>query len=173
MPVVTASSVAHQQQAAAFSPSELWKAVTDQDEVLQVFTALYNTDDNCLVAAPTGSGKTACAEFAVLRMIQKASQDRGAARCVYIAPLPGLARERMADWSPKVRLRLFLRPLLVRIARHSLALCQITSSIYMLTFNAEHVLLDFRPAERSPFLVLVIRHTGVSAISGAVSLCGS
>ncbi|CAK0763687.1 DExH-box ATP-dependent RNA helicase DExH12 [Coccomyxa viridis] len=67
----------------------------------QVFTALYNTDDNCLVAAPTGSGKTACAEFAVLRMIQKASQDKGAARCVYIAPLPGLARERMADWSAK------------------------------------------------------------------------
>ncbi len=65
----------------------------------QVFTAMYNTDDNCLVAAPTGSGKTACAEFAVLRMIQKASQDKGAARCVYIAPLPGLAKERFADWS--------------------------------------------------------------------------
>ena len=69
---------------------------------MQVFTALYNTDDNCLVAAPTGSGKTACAEFAVLRMIQKASQDKGAARCVYIAPLPGLAKERFADWSAKV-----------------------------------------------------------------------
>lgn len=40
---------------------------------LQVFTTLYNSDDNCLVAAPTGSGKTACAEFAVLRMIQQAS----------------------------------------------------------------------------------------------------
>ena len=40
---------------------------------VQVFTALYNTDDNCLVAAPTGSGKTACAEFAVLRMVHQAS----------------------------------------------------------------------------------------------------
>ena len=37
----------------------------------QVFTALYNTDDNCLVAAPTGSGKTVCAEFAILRMLAK------------------------------------------------------------------------------------------------------
>ena len=37
----------------------------------QVFTALYNTDENCLVAAPTGSGKTVCAEFAILRMLQK------------------------------------------------------------------------------------------------------
>ncbi len=70
----------------------------------QVFTALYNTDDNCLVAAPTGSGKTACAEFALLRMIQKASQDKGAARAVYIAPLPALAKERLADWTAKVRL---------------------------------------------------------------------
>jgi hypothetical protein len=33
---------------------------------------LYNTDDNVLVAAPTGSGKTICAEFAILRMLQKA-----------------------------------------------------------------------------------------------------
>ncbi len=69
---------------------------------MQVFNALYNLDDNCLVAAPTGSGKTACAEFAVLRMIQKASQDKGVARCVYIAPLPALARERLADWTAKV-----------------------------------------------------------------------
>lgn len=76
----------------------------------QVFTTLYNTDDNCLVAAPTGSGKTACAEFAVLRMIQKASQDKGAARCVYIAPLPGLAKERFADWSAKVSILLYPHP---------------------------------------------------------------
>ena len=32
----------------------------------QVFTVLYNSDDNVLVAAPTGSGKTICAEFALL-----------------------------------------------------------------------------------------------------------
>jgi len=70
----------------------------------QVFTALYNTDDNCLVAAPTGSGKTACAEFAVLRMVQRASEGACAARCVYIAPVPALARERLADWRAKVRM---------------------------------------------------------------------
>ena len=38
----------------------------------QVFNALYQSDDNCLVAAPTGSGKTVCAEFAILRLISKA-----------------------------------------------------------------------------------------------------
>ena len=38
---------------------------------VQVFTVLYQHDDNCLVAAPTGSGKTICAEFAILRLVQK------------------------------------------------------------------------------------------------------
>lgn len=48
---------------------------------LQVFTALYNTDDNALVCAPTGSGKTICAEFAVLRMLARAAEGKCAARC--------------------------------------------------------------------------------------------
>merc|ERR1719183_1654387 len=34
----------------------------------QVFTSLYHSDDNVLLAAPTGSGKTICAEFAILRL---------------------------------------------------------------------------------------------------------
>lgn len=48
----------------------------------QVFSALYNTDDNALVSAPTGSGKTICAEFAVLRMLNRAAEGKCAARCV-------------------------------------------------------------------------------------------
>lgn len=46
----------------------------------QVFTALYNTDDSALVAAPTGSGKTICAEFALLRVIQRAAEGKCTAR---------------------------------------------------------------------------------------------
>ena len=38
---------------------------------LQVFQVAYMTDDNFLVAAPTGSGKTVCAEFAIMRMLKK------------------------------------------------------------------------------------------------------
>ena len=34
----------------------------------QVFNALYNMNDNVFVGAPTGSGKTVCAEFALLRL---------------------------------------------------------------------------------------------------------
>ena len=37
----------------------------------QTFNVLYNLDDSVLVAAPTGSGKTVCAEFALLRMIKE------------------------------------------------------------------------------------------------------
>ena len=46
----------------------------------QVFNALYQSDDNCLIAAPTGSGKTACAEFAVFRMIQKVTSPSSSVR---------------------------------------------------------------------------------------------
>lgn len=63
----------------------------------QVFSTLFNSDDNSLVGAPTGSGKTICAEFAILRMINTSPTGR----CVYIAPLQQLAEERLADWTSK------------------------------------------------------------------------
>uniref|UniRef100_A0A2N9I7Z7 Uncharacterized protein n=1 Tax=Fagus sylvatica TaxID=28930 RepID=A0A2N9I7Z7_FAGSY len=66
----------------------------------QVFTVLYNTDDNVLVAAPTGSGKTICAEFAILRNYQKGPAS--VMRVVYIAPLEALAKERYCDWEKEV-----------------------------------------------------------------------
>ncbi|EEF43588.1 U520, putative [Ricinus communis] len=65
----------------------------------QVFTVLYNTDDNVLVAAPTGSGKTICAEFAILRNHQKGPDS--VTRAVYIAPLEAIAKERYRDWERK------------------------------------------------------------------------
>ncbi len=47
----------------------------------QAFSALYNTDDNALLAAPTGSGKTLCAEFAILRMAARAEQVHALLLC--------------------------------------------------------------------------------------------
>ncbi|GBG66811.1 hypothetical protein CBR_g70690 [Chara braunii] len=67
----------------------------------QVFTVLYNSDDNVLVAAPTGSGKTICAEFAVMRMLQKKAGEPGGGRCVCIEPLEGLVKERYQSWQEK------------------------------------------------------------------------
>jgi len=60
----------------------------------QVFSTLFNSDENALIGAPTGSGKTICAEFAILRMLQHTPGGR----CVYIAPLQALAEERYAAW---------------------------------------------------------------------------
>ena len=54
-----------------------------------MFNALYKGDEDVFVGAPTGSGKTICAEFAILRMFS-ASPD---AKCVYVTPLPALAEE--------------------------------------------------------------------------------
>lgn len=54
-----------------------------------VFNAIYNSDDNVFVGAPTGSGKTICAEFALLRLFSQ-SQD---GRCVYVTPLEALAQQ--------------------------------------------------------------------------------
>lgn len=54
--------------------------------LLPVFNSLYNSDDNVFVGAPTGSGKTVCAEFAILRLLQ----NNPSGRCVYVAPKKAL-----------------------------------------------------------------------------------
>ncbi|CAO2171153.1 unnamed protein product [Urochloa humidicola] len=67
----------------------------------QVFTVMYNSDDSVLIAAPTGSGKTICVEFAILRNHQRAVSGESNMRVVYIAPIEALARERYKDWEQK------------------------------------------------------------------------
>ena len=51
-----------------------------------------------MLGAPTGSGKTIAAELAIFRVFNETPKKK----CVYIAPLKALVRERMTDW--KVRL---------------------------------------------------------------------
>eukprot|EP00124_Ichthyophonus_hoferi_P001685 Ihof_evm4s95 gene=Ihof_evmTU4s95 len=62
----------------------------------QVFNTLYTSDDNVFLGAPTGSGKTTCAEFAILRLF---SQNVTNPRCVYVAPLQALADQTYSNWS--------------------------------------------------------------------------
>ncbi|KFP37857.1 U5 small nuclear ribonucleoprotein 200 kDa helicase, partial [Chlamydotis macqueenii] len=68
----------------------------------QVFNTVYNSDDNVFVGAPTGSGKTICAEFAILRMLLQNSEGR----CVYITPMEALAEQVFLDWYEKFQERL-------------------------------------------------------------------
>jgi activating signal cointegrator complex subunit 3 len=63
----------------------------------QVFHTLRHTDENVLLGAPTGSGKTVVAELAMLRLFEQ-YPDR---KVIYIGPLKALVRERMRDWRAK------------------------------------------------------------------------
>ncbi|CAN0495841.1 unnamed protein product, partial [Discosporangium mesarthrocarpum] len=42
----------------------------------QLFHTLYHTDESVLLGAPTGSGKTAIAEVAIMRMLRERPKDK-------------------------------------------------------------------------------------------------
>ena len=63
----------------------------------QVFQAIYATDDNVFLGAPTGSGKTICAEFALLRLWSK----RDPPRAVCIEPYQEMVDLRVTEWADK------------------------------------------------------------------------
>ncbi|KAJ1353758.1 hypothetical protein KIN20_010473 [Parelaphostrongylus tenuis] len=71
----------------------------------QIFHSVYNTDENVLIGAPTGSGKTLCAELAIFRLLK----TNPGKKCVYIAPLKALVRERVHDWKEKFEKKLGYR----------------------------------------------------------------
>ena len=64
----------------------------------QTFNSLFQSDDNVLVGSPTGSGKTVCAEFAILRHWTK--QDSG--KAVYIAPFQEQVDARYKSWHSRL-----------------------------------------------------------------------
>ncbi|KAH8602881.1 Sec63 Brl domain-containing protein [Bisporella sp. PMI_857] len=64
----------------------------------QTFNSLYSTDDNVFIGAATGSGKTICAEFSLLRHWSK--QNSG--KAVYVAPFQELVDLRLQDWQKRL-----------------------------------------------------------------------
>ncbi|XP_050379201.1 DExH-box ATP-dependent RNA helicase DExH14 [Argentina anserina] len=64
----------------------------------QTFHVLYHTDNNVLLGAPTGSGKTISAELAMLRLFNTQPDMK----VIYIAPLKAIVRERMNDWRKRL-----------------------------------------------------------------------
>lgn len=68
----------------------------------QIFHCLYHTDNNVLLGAPTGSGKTIAAEIAMFRVFKRYPDKK----VVYIAPLKALVRERVNDWKVRLQERL-------------------------------------------------------------------
>lgn len=64
----------------------------------QCFNSVYRRDDNVLVAAPTGSGKTVLAELALMRMLSVHPEGL----CVYVVAYDSLAKERYNEWSVRL-----------------------------------------------------------------------
>ncbi|EAL72371.1 DEAD/DEAH box helicase [Dictyostelium discoideum AX4] len=63
----------------------------------QVFNCMYQSNDNAFISAPTNSGKTVCAEIALIRCFKQNPK----AKVVYLAPMQDLASVRLKDWSNK------------------------------------------------------------------------
>lgn len=65
----------------------------------QCFTCAYESDDNLVVSAPTGSGKTVVMELGILRILPQIRS--GSVKVVYQAPTKSLCSERYRDWQAK------------------------------------------------------------------------
>jgi ATP-dependent DNA helicase HFM1/MER3 len=75
-------------------PYELFNAVQSK-----CFQAVYKTNHNVVIAAPTGSGKTAVLELAICKLVQEFGS--GQFKIVYQAPTKSLCSERVRDWEKK------------------------------------------------------------------------
>ncbi|KAI8115767.1 putative helicase mug81 [Lucilia cuprina] len=89
-------------------PKEVLIHIKDMDEICQitfskyktlnpvqslVYPVGYETNENMLICAPTGAGKTDIALLALLRAIQQGKESERPWKAVYVAPLKALAAE--------------------------------------------------------------------------------
>lgn len=63
------------------------------------FHHVYNSNDNVVLSAPTGSGKTVVMELAICRLLNTLKDERF--KVVYQAPTKSLCAERFRDWNSK------------------------------------------------------------------------
>lgn len=69
----------------------------------QVFKSFYDSDESVFLGAPTSSGKTACAELAILRQFRKSTltddpNDLSHGKIVYVAPLQSIVDITYEEW---------------------------------------------------------------------------
>lgn len=69
----------------------------------RVFHCAFRSNENMLICAPTGAGKTNIAMLAILRLLmQKGLNGMGNAKIIYIAPMKALAQEVVAKFSQRL-----------------------------------------------------------------------
>ncbi|XP_065890770.1 probable ATP-dependent DNA helicase HFM1 isoform X2 [Dysidea avara] len=64
----------------------------------QAFDHVLHSDKHIVTSAPTGSGKTAIFEMAIIRLL---TQSKSSFKIVYVAPIKALCTERYTDWNGK------------------------------------------------------------------------
>lgn len=64
------------------------------------FDTIYNSDNNCLINSPTGSGKTVLFELAILRLFGLGPANMNN-KVLYLAPSKALCAEKYNDWTSK------------------------------------------------------------------------
>lgn len=71
------------------------------------FSLLYETDQNCVITSPTGSGKTTLFEIAMGRLIlqnyniEETNYMNKNFKIIYIAPIKSLCQEKLLEWKQK------------------------------------------------------------------------
>ncbi|KAK8084255.1 ATP-dependent DNA helicase [Apiospora hydei] len=78
----------------AIFPYQLFNAVQSKS-----FPLAYGSNDNIVISAPTGSGKTAILEMAICKLVMTSGGENF--KIVYQAPTKSLCSERARDWEKK------------------------------------------------------------------------
>lgn len=66
----------------------------------EAFPSIYESNENCIISSPTGSGKTVLFELAILRLIKEMNSDSNNTKIIYIAPTKSLCYEMYKNWIP-------------------------------------------------------------------------
>ncbi|KIK97520.1 hypothetical protein PAXRUDRAFT_10143 [Paxillus rubicundulus Ve08.2h10] len=65
------------------------------------FDQVLHSQENLVISAPTGSGKTVLFELGIIRLLTEAAHDSKLAKCVYVAPTKALCAEKHKEWTAK------------------------------------------------------------------------